>query len=163
MTANLLRVSNTELEEYLKESSKLENRIYNNQGLEDPKLVDLEKAWAGILFLLTGKNINDLTHPLARVLFSENLIDEDQDLGYGPANYLTPKEVSELNAQISSISSEDLKQNFNPKQMTELEIYPTIWDEGDDAFDYLNQYFKIMQETYSDAAKNGEAIITFIS
>ncbi|MCB9261285.1 MAG: YfbM family protein [Flavobacteriales bacterium] len=163
MIGNLLRVSNAELEEYINDSSKLYGRIYNDKGYEDPKLTDVEKAWAGILFLLTGKNIDDLDHPLAKVLFSGQLIDEDQDLGYGPANYLTPIQVSEINAQISKISTEELKRSFDAKRMMTLEIYPTIWDEGDEAFEYLNEYFKALQQVYSDATKNGEAIITFIN
>jgi hypothetical protein len=163
MIGNFLRVSNAELEEYIKDSSTLEDRIYNDGGDEDPNLVDIEKAWAGILFLLTGKNIDDLDHPLAKVLFSGQLIDEDQDLGYGPAHYLNPTQVSEINTQISKISTEDLKKNFDAKKMMELEIYPTIWDEGDEAFEYLAEYFKALQQVYSDAAKNGEAIITFIN
>jgi hypothetical protein len=163
MIGNFLRVSNAELEEYIKDSSTLEDRIYNDGGDEDPNLVDIEKAWAGILFLLTGKNIDDLDHPLAKVLFSGQLIDEDQDLGYGPSHYLNPTQVSEINTQISKISTEDLKKNFDAKKMMELEIYPTIWDEGDEAFEYLAEYFKALQQVYSDAAKNGEAIITFIN
>jgi hypothetical protein len=163
MIGNFLRVSNAELEEYIKDSSTLEDRIYNDGGDEDPNLVDIEKAWAGILFLLTGKNIDDLDHPLAKVLFSGQLIEEDQDLGYGPAHYLNPTQVSEINTQISKISTEDLKKNFDAKKMMELEIYPTIWDEGDEAFEYLAEYFKTLQQVYSDAAKKGEAIITFIN
>jgi hypothetical protein len=163
MIGNLLRVSTAELEEYIKDSSTLENRIYNDDDIEDPNLVDIEKAWAGILFLLTGQNIDNLDHPLSKVLFSGQLIDEDQDLGYGPANYLTTSQVAEINAEISKISTEDLKKNFDAQKMTDLEVYPTIWDEGDEAFDYLNEYFKTLQQVYSDATKNGDAIITFIN
>ncbi len=46
--------------------------------------------------------------------------------------------------------------------MTELDIYPTIWDEAD-AVDYLLEHFKIVKEVYAEASKNGEAIITFIN
>lgn len=163
MVGNLLRVSENELEAYIKDSKALENRIYNEEDSKDPNLVDIEKAWAGILYLLTNQNIDELDHPLASVFFSGQLIDEDQDLGYGPANYLSPKQVSDLNSQISKISTEDLKKNFDSKKMTELEIYPTIWDEGEDAFEYLSEYFKVLQRVYSEATKNDEAIITFIN
>src|ERR1700749_638317 len=111
MIGNLLLVSQAELEEYITESTKLENRVYNNPGT-DPNLVDIDKAWAGILFLLTGKNFDDvdcLNHPLSKVFFTDQLIDENQDMGYGPANYLTPAQVAQINKQISTLTETDFR------------------------------------------------------
>jgi hypothetical protein len=162
MIANLLRVTKADLDAYLNDSSLLEESVYNDE-VENPNLVDLDKSWDGILFLLTGQNVANTEHPLAKVLFSGQLIDEEQDLGYGPAHYLTPEQVVELNAQIANISIADLKQKYDPKKMNEIEVYPSIWDEGDEAFDYLAQYFKDLQQVYADAAKNGEAVITFVN
>lgn len=162
MIGNLLRVTKTELEDYLKDSSLLEDNIYNDET-ENEKLVDIDKSWDGVLFLLTGQNIVSNNHPLMKVLFSGQLIDEEQDLGYGPAHYLTPEQVVELNSEISKISIADLKQKFDPKKMTELEVYPTIWDEGDEAFDYVADGFSTIQNVFADATKNGEAIITFLN
>ncbi|MEO6302778.1 MAG: YfbM family protein [Bacteroidia bacterium] len=163
MIGNFLRVTRTELDDYLKDSTLLENRIYNDET-EDKNLVDIEKAWAGIIFLLTGKDFEEAEdHPLMQIFFSGQLIDEEQDLGYGPAQYLTPEQVAKLNEQISGITIADLKQKFDPEKMTEADVYPSIWDEGDDAFDYLAEYFKVMQQVYNDATNNKEAIITFIN
>jgi hypothetical protein len=162
MIANLLRVTKADLDAYLNDSSLLEESVYNDE-VDNPNLVDLDKSWDGILFLLTGQNVANTEHPLAKVLFSGQLIDEEQDLGYGPAHYLTPEQVVELNAQIANISIADLKQKYDPKKMNEIEVYPSIWDEGDEAFDYLAQYFKDLQQVYADAAKNGEAVITFVN
>jgi Domain of unknown function (DUF1877) len=162
MIANLLRVTKADLDAYLNDSSLLEESVYNDE-VENPNLVDMDKSWDGILFLLTGQNFANTEHPLAKVLFSGQLIDEEQDLGYGPAHYLTPEQVVELNAQIANISIADLKQKYDPKKMNEIEVYPSIWDEGDEAFDYLAQYFKDLQQVCAEAAKNGEAAITFVN
>ncbi len=118
----------------------------------------------GLFFLLTGQGLDDSDHPLLKVLFSGQTIDEDQDMGYGPAHYLTPDQVADLNNQIEKITIEDLKQRYDPRKMMELQVYPTIWeDEGEEAFDYLSEYFVTVQQVYSDATKNGEAIITFLN
>lgn len=162
MIGNLLRVKNSELEEYLKDSSLLEDRIYNNEA-ENENLVDLDKSWDGILFLLTGQSFATAEHNLVRVLFSGQIIDEEQDLGYGPAHYLTPEQVSELNNEISTITIADLKKKFDPEKMNKQEVYPTIWDEGDDAFDYVSNGFLELQDAFAKATKNGEAIITFLN
>lgn len=161
MIGNLLRVANSELQDYLGNSSLLEERIYSNG--EDPNSIDIDKAWDGIVFLLTGQAVASSEHPLVQVLFSEQLIDEDQDLGYGPAHYLTPEQVDVLNNEIAGIDIKILRQKFDPPQMTELGVYPEIWEEGDEAFDYLTPYFLNLQQFYAVAAKNGEAIITFLN
>ena len=163
MIGNLLRVTRTELDEYLKDSSLLESRIYDEESDDtDPNLVDIDKAWAGIIFLLTGQNFDNATHPLSKVLFSEQFIDEEQDLGYGPAQYLTPEQVKELNDQISKISIEELSKKYDAKKMIELEVYPNVW-ENEEEVSYLTDYFETIQEVYAEASKNGEAIITFIN
>jgi len=162
MIGNLLRVSETELEDYLKDSSLLEDQIYEDEK-ENENLVDIDKSWDGIIFLLTGQSLMTADHNLVRVLFSGQLIDEEQDLGYGPAHYLTPEQVLELNNEISTLTVSDLKQRYNPDKMTELEVYPTIWNEGDDAFDYILEGFLTLQNVFSEASKKGEVIITFLS
>lgn len=162
MIGNLLRVTKSELEDYLKDSSLLENKIYDDET-ENENLVDIDKSWDGIIFLLTGQSFATAENNLVRILFSGQLIDEEQDLGYGPAHYLTPEQVAELNNEISTITIADLKQKFNPKKMNELEVYPTIWDEGDDAFDYVVDGFLTIQNVFANATKNEEAIITFLN
>lgn len=160
MIANLLRVTTAELETYLLDSSLLEGRIYSEEAAEDQNLIDVDKAWDGIIFLLTGQNIQNADHPLVQVLFSGQLIDEEQDLGYGPGHYLTSDQVKDLNEKISKITTEDLKLKYNSKQMNELDVYP-IWDE--DSFDYLDENFKLLQQTYAEAANKEQAIITFLN
>ena len=163
MIGNLLRVKLTDLEAYLIDSSLLEDFIYNDDEADQTNLIDIDKAWEGILYLLTGQSLAEVNHPLAAVLFSGQLIDDEQDLGYGPANYLTAEEVSLLNEQIFKITATDLKARFNPSEMNQLGIYPEGWDEGDESFDYLYEYFCALQQFYAQAAANREAVITFLN
>lgn len=163
MIANLLRVTTEELNDYLKDSSLLENRIYpETEEQEDTGIVDIDKSWEGILFLLTGQNLETLEHPLGRILFSGQMIDEEQDMGYGPAHYLTAEQVKTLYAEISSITTTELAQRYDAQKMIALEIYPNIWEESD-IVDYLTGYFEIMRQLYAEATKNGEAVITFLN
>lgn len=162
MTGNLFRVSNTELNNYLKDSYQLEEAIYSDDEQEKPNLIDIDKAWDGIIFLLTGKSVEEADNPLVRVLFSGQLIDENQDLGYGPAHYLTPNEVKELNEEVSKMVVKDVIKKYDAKKMTALEVYPNDWDDSEMA-GYLAEYFTIVQEFYAEAAKRNEAIITFLN
>lgn len=163
MIGNILRVSGTELEAFLENSILLENRIYNTDSKEaDPALCDLDKSWDGILYLLTGQTLETLEHPLGRVLFSGQFLNEEQDLGYGPAHYLTAAQVKELSAELAAITPAALSVRFVPKQMSDLGIYPDIWEE-EGILDYLLAYFEDIQTTYATAAKNNEAVITFVN
>ena len=161
MIGNLLRITEAELEMCLKNSAVLENRIYNDES-ENDQLVDIDKSWEGIIFLLTGQNLSNAVHPFVSVLFSGQLIDEEQDLGYGPAHYLTPEQVVQLNNEISKITTDELRMRFDPDKMSVLEIYPMIWEE-DEAFEYISDGFLTLQQVFSNAAKRGEAIVTFLN
>lgn len=164
MIATVLRVTKNELEEYLKDSKKLEDWVYDEKNYESPKLLDLDKAWDGIIFLLTGDSFAGMEHPLVRILFSNELIDDEQDMGYGPAHYLTAEQVKELNTELSVISAESLRKNFDGKKMHEAEVYP-FYDPnpGDDEADYLLDNYTALQAFYAEAAKNDEAVISWIS
>jgi len=163
MIGNFLQVTRTELDEYLKDSSLLENRIHNEESEDDPKLISIDKAWHGILFLLTGQGFGNYDHPLSKIFFSGQTIDDNQDLGFGPGRYLTPEQVKELNIEIAEISTDELKSRYDAKKMTAMKIYPDDAWEVDGMVDYLTQYFQIVQQVFSEATKNDEAIIAFVN
>jgi len=162
MIGNLLRVSSGELDAYLKDSSLLETRLDEALDHDNPNLVDIGKSWDGINFLLTGTIVGDSGHPLEKVLFSTQCIDENQDLGYGPGTYVTAKQVKQLNEELSKITGEELNKRYDAKKMMALELYPNGWEEKH-MLDYLIENFKTVQDVYAMAAKNGQAIITFLS
>lgn len=161
MHLQILRANAEELTAYLLDSSLLAERVLNKPE-NDTRRYDIDKSWDGIIFLLTGKNSSDASEPLSRLMFSNQLIDETQDLGTGPAHYLKPEEVKHLYEQIRHIASTSLKKNFNAADMKTLGVYPNnVWDE-EEVDDYLTEYFETVQEAFSIAAQNDEAIITFI-
>ncbi|MHA4847896.1 YfbM family protein [Flavitalea antarctica] len=164
MVGNLLIVSSEELNLYLQDSSRFEDRIFGDQAdPEDPNLIFIDKSWEGVHFLLTGAGIADESeHPLKKVLFSEQFIDENQDLGYGPANYLSSEDVIEINEQLTRISKPELQARYNPQQMMELGIYPEGWDHPDSK-EFLFDHYAMVEQAFASAAKTGKAIITFLT
>lgn len=161
MIFNILRVTENELESYLKNSSLLEERLDKiEEG--DTRLVDIDQSWEGILFLLTGQNLEQLDHPLGKALFSNQVIDQQQDLGYGPGHYLAPDQVKELNDKLAAISTDNFRKGFDAGKMSEIGVHPNIWTH-ESALDYLSEYFESIQEAFALASKNDEAIITFLN
>lgn len=165
MIGNLLRVSKTELDQYLENSTLLEERVYPEEYVEDPNLLDLDKAWENIYFLLTGCTSSDFENaegPLSLILFKGKLIDEEQDMGYGPATYCTPEEVKEISIALPDINMENLRSKFESLKSSDAELYP-FNPESEDMFDYIFEYYSKMKEFYDTAAKNDEAVISFIN
>jgi Domain of unknown function (DUF1877) len=163
MVWNMLRVSDEELEMYKNDSELLMNRVYEQESDEDdPALTYLDKAWDGIHFLLTGATIDNANHPLTKIFVNEQILDEEQDMGYGPAMYLTPEEVVEIHQQLETIEMEAFRQRFDAEKMTDAGIYPNIWDHSD-ALEYLEENFLILKSTFSMASNKQEALISFMS
>jgi hypothetical protein len=165
MIGNLLRVTENELKNYINDSSLLEDRIYAD---EVSNLLDIDKTWDGILYILTGytiENIDKAKPPLKWVIFGDNIIDGEQDLGYGPANFCTPQEVVDVNIALSAISSVEFRTKFDSLDLAgEKDAYPGIvWPNREEAFEYYLEYFLQIKEFYLLAAENGQAVITFIN
>ncbi|KAA3440783.1 YfbM family protein [Rufibacter hautae] len=165
MIGNLYRVSPEELEEILRNSSILEDKVYSEDQISSEYLLDLDKSWEGIFYLLTGFGINDMEEvkpPLSWAIFGEQMIDEEQDMGYGPATYRTPEQVKVLNLALATISEDTLHERYNSKAMMEAGVYPQIWDQ-EEAFEYLQENFKQLKEFYAIAEKEQNAVISFLN
>ena len=99
--------------------------------------------------MLTGKAFasgspEDEVDSLNRIFFSAQFFDEDMDVGYGPAHYLTPEQVAGINRKIASLTEADLKARYNPEAMNkEKKLYPSLdWNEK--IFDYLYFHFQAL-------------------
>lgn len=166
MVGIFIRVTGDELQEYINDSSLFEERIDDEANDHDPGICDINKAWDALSFLLTGYGPAELEKantPLSWTIFGAHTLDEKQDLGYGPANYLTVEEVKEVNNALLNISSLQLKNNYNSQKMNELGIYPNNWEKIEDEIKYLSRHFEDLKEFYSKAAANSHAVITYIS
>lgn len=165
MIGHYLRVSKEELDTYLEDSSKLEDRVYTENDQGDANLLDIDKAWEGLFYLLTGKSLNtceEAIPPLSWILNSANEIDSDQDMGYGPASYTTIEQTKELSTAMDAISVEELKSKYDGVVMMGLGIYPEVWNEAE-AVDYLIENFLLLRLFYNKASDNDQAMISFIN
>lgn len=162
MIGMLLRVEKEKLNEILEDSSILEDILSAD---DNDALIDIDKTWDGLFYLITGYPVMEYENakaPLSWFFFSGQLVDEEQDLGYGPGHYITPDQVKLLQTNLSEISTEQFIQRFDGEKMNSLDIYPKIWDQ-EDAREYLLDHLTLIQSFYESAAREGNAVITFIS
>ena len=111
MIGNYLRISNEELKEYIHDSSKLEERVYNEENQNDPSLIDVDKSWEGVFFLLTGKALataEGAEIPFRWILYPPNELDPNQDMGYGPATYTNSDQTKEISIALNKPSSNSI-------------------------------------------------------
>lgn len=131
-------------------------------GADDEAMVDVDKAWHGIHFLLT-RTAWESTSALGWVILGGEPL-ENTDAGYGPVRLLEPAQVEAIAAALAETNDAALRQRFDPAAMQRAEIYPSIWDEGQSVLDeYLLPNLAALRRMYAEAAARGAAVIAGIS
>src|SRR4051812_32966457 len=128
MIGYLVRVTNEELGSFLNNPALVEAFLYNANSTI---VCDLDKSWEAANFVFTGSGLitlDEMVEPLKYLMFSNQVFDEEQDLGYGPAHYVLPEQVKEVNIALCAINDETLGSNYDTEKMNELGIYPGVWD-----------------------------------
>lgn len=126
-----------------------------------PDELDLDKAWHGLHYLLTGTTYEVRGDAGPAIIGGDPI---GPDLGMGPARLLMPDAVRAVAAGLDAIDEATLRARFDPAAMSEAEIYPHIWDDGDDEFDgYLLPNFTRLRDFYRDAAASGDAVLLAVT
>jgi hypothetical protein len=158
MTGTLLRVTQEQLEAFLDDSSLFEDYIDSEEMEEHETKVDIYKYWDGLNYLLC--NNDNLDPMLFKSIFSSQILDNEQDIGYGPAQYLTVDQVKKLSDAIDMTSDDQIRQGFDTTDMTLKEVYLSPWQDKD--LTALMNYYHKLKDFYLAAAKQGQAVITYI-
>ena len=166
MIGYLLRLPNSELEKILHDSALLKTVIENSEKGNVHQL-NIHKTWEAIFFMLTGYPLaewDSAQPPFSYVMFNlDQFVDEEQDLGFGPANYSTAEEVSQISKALNLLSDADFKKRYKSKKMLELEIYPAgFWTDADEVFNYLKTHFDNLKKFYAEASQNNEFVIAWL-
>jgi hypothetical protein len=120
------------------------------------QMVDLDKSWHGIHFLLTG-SAWDYDGPAGQAVLGGERI--GADIGYGPARLLRPDQVRAVAVALAGVDPAELGQRYSASRMDELDIYPGIWDEGDVLEEYLLPNFDALVRFYAAAADEDSSVL----
>ena len=108
---------------------------------------DLDKAWHGIHYLLTGTAWAG--SPPLNFLVDGGQTAGDIDVGYGPARLYTSVETQQIQTTLSALTDGELQSRFQPDEMMSFEIYPAIWNRPraeDDTLGYLVEYIAVLRQ-----------------
>ena len=146
-----------------RDPDSIEEYLYPDDGESDPpNYIDVDKAWHGIHYLLTGT-----AHGGARPLSLAIVGGEEfgPEVGYGPARFLTSAEVAEVSAALEGLTIDGLSERFDPQDMAAKSIYPdVIWvRDGQEALEYVLESYQQLVVFYRDAAARGDAVIQWLA
>ena len=125
---------------------------------------DLDKAWHGIHYLLTG-TADEGDMPLS-FLMSGGRIVGDIEVGYGPARVFTSAETQAIADALAPLSEDELRARFDPDDMMSREIYPEIWSRRppeDDPIGYLVEHFRLLRGFLQQTTESGVGIVVTLS
>ena len=123
----------------------------------DENECDLDKAWQGLHFLLTGTAWKGEEPACYLLQGGEDVGDDEFDT---PPRLLQPDQVSNFSRLLSSLSESELRARYDPYQMMALGIYPEIWQPEDTSdFEYLLGVFGQLQPFVEKAAEAGDGLL----
>jgi hypothetical protein len=163
MIGNYLRLPEPELQGTLRAPESITKLLYPEDGSDLPadRHLDTDKAWHLIHFLLTGEAWGG-TEPLVNAVLGGTEIGKE-DVGYGPARYLTPAQVMAAAKALADISASELWERFDLQQVRDADIYPSGWEGGDTERNYILEHFGALKGYFAEAAKKNDAMVLYIN
>ena len=153
----LLRIEILQVKELV--NAELIERFYP-KDLNRPNLLDLDKSLEGIFFLLTGSAYSPNINSGYGILFNGHpFVPAD---GVDPDAVfieILPDKVQKLNALLVRIELSAIRNNYDPLKMMEACVYPEIWTNGNESYDYLVAHFTALREFIKKAATESQAIL----
>ena len=160
MIGNYRRVTRAQLAELQATPSAVPAFLYDGEPSSDAH-IDLDKAWHAIHFLLNGQTWEG-TGPLYDAVLGGEVLGRE-DVGYGPARFLTPEEVKVTATALDEVSVSDLVGRFDARQLNENDIYPQHWTGEDIDLRYITDNFVRLVRFFRLAARLDDAMLLYIN
>ena len=166
---NLRSATDAQLRALLKDPEQLEAFLEDEEDFGDAAgaaflELDLDEAWHGIHFLLTGTAVEGQA-PLDFLERGGREVGE-VDLGYGPARCFDAAGVRAIAQALAPVDDAALRARFDPERMRMLEIYPDIWDgqQGEkDPLGYVLSYFAELKAFFARVSALGHGMLVVLS
>ncbi|CAN5432817.1 YfbM family protein [soil metagenome] len=164
MIGNYLRLPEAELQKVLEKPEDILEFLYPEDDSEPfgDRHLDTDKAWQLTHFLLTGDAWVG-AEPLRNAVLGGTEIGEE-DVGYGPARYLTPSQVKSTSEALAAIYPEQLWQRFDLDAVRKSKIYPSGWEGNEMDRTYIVEYYTSLQTFFAAAAvEEQQAMILYLN
>ena len=163
MIGNFRALPDEELQALFANPSRVDQLLYESLlgAAANGNELDVDKAWHGLHFLLTGSAWEG-SFPLNFIVAGGEEVGDD--LGYGPARGLTSAEVRTVDAALQPLAPDELGQRFDAERMTELQIYPDGWSHDPEGErEYLLDFYADLRAFVHRTAEQGNALLVYLS
>lgn len=131
---------------------------------DSESVLDIDKLWDGIHFLLTGFSASE---PEEGNLISEFIVGTRKFIDDDNADYIAyifPNNVKAIINEINGLDIDTIINNFQPKEFAESGIYPNIWmrENKEDIQKEMKSCFNTLKTFYEKASSLGKGIIVSI-
>ena len=126
--------------------------------------LDVDKAWHGLHFLFTG-TAEGGDEPACFLTEGGSILGEDPD-DEALARGLSAAQVAAFAAFLQRLSREELSRRYDPVRMTELDIYPSIWNRPEEAEqnrEYLLDAYERLRDFVVLAAAEGDQLVVMVT
>lgn len=127
---------------------------------EQHEVTDIDKAWHGVHFLLSGEPHGPGERVEGAAIMGGTEV--GPDMGYGSGRVHTPSQVQEINVALDALSEDTFCDRFDATELGNNDIYPDIWDEGEEALEYLMFGLQGIKQVFATAALRDEYVFTWI-
>lgn len=128
---------------------------------EERDETDLDKAWHGIHYLLTGSDWAG-DPPLCYLLAGGEEVG-DIDVGYGPARVLRSAQARAFHEALAGLPDDQLAGRYDPAAMTDADLYPSIWADTDsEPLEYLMEYLGDLRGFVAETAERGLGLVIWL-
>lgn len=156
----LQRVDEQEASRLVDDQPFLELLLFGAEDPEpvpDPRQLDLDKLWHGVLWLLTG-SVQESAAGLGAVLFGGREVGDD--LGLGPARLMRPREVAEVYRALVAVPEAVMVARYDPESMEAAGVYPdALWARSDTLGELLLPALRDVVEHYALAVQHGDGLL----
>lgn len=118
---------------------------YSPSGNENIQY-DVDKAWFGIHFLLTGTTGEG--EPPLNFLIAGGEETKGCDIGYGPGRMFTSEQVKEIDEALKDISKDVLMSRYDPQELIDRKEFPNLLEmlQDEDSLEYVTDNFDQMKQ-----------------
>jgi hypothetical protein len=161
MIGNYLRIREARLAELLAHPDTVSDLLYPEEDSGPEMSIDIDKSWHVIHFLLNGAPWDGEWPLVGAVLGGTELSDED--VGYGPARYLTPAQVREVSEALQLITPDALWARFDADAIRKADLYPQGWEGSVHDQEYIAANYLRLQGFFKACAEGHDAVIECLS
>ena len=130
-------------------------------GPAENQVTDLDKAWHGIHYLLTG-TADGGEPPLNFIVLGGDEVG-DIEVGFGPARVMRAEEVKKVGEALAGIERDELKERFDAEEMIRQDIYGALEDYLDDDMEYFLGWFDTLKDFVGAAAEKDLGLVLLLT